>query len=249
MYSQLSKDTFDEDGFVVLREFFDAARTEEIRLNVSRYIKSILPTMPREQVYYEVPGDTTTLKQLQMMHVYDRFFETLFFESPLRTLAELLLDGDVIPKNMQYFNKPPGIGKPTPVHQDGYYFKIEPKEAITMWLALDEVTEENGCLRYIRGAHKKGIRQHQRTNTLGFSQGLNEYSQRDAQNEVKVIADPGDLITHHCLMVHRADGNPSNRHRQALGFIYYSIRAQENRDEVQAYQSNLNDDLKVSGKV
>ena len=44
--------------------------------------------------------------------------------------------------NLQYFNKSPGANKPTPPHQDGYYFMITPCEAVTMWLALDEVDDE-----------------------------------------------------------------------------------------------------------
>jgi ectoine hydroxylase-related dioxygenase (phytanoyl-CoA dioxygenase family) len=50
---------------------------------------------------------------------------------------------------MQYFNKPPSVGQPTPPHQDGYYFMLDPCEAVTMWFALDEVDEENGRMRYV----------------------------------------------------------------------------------------------------
>ena len=249
MDREWTKNTFEQDGYVLLRGFFDEDQTQEVRDNIIRYVQDVVPLMPREQVYYEVAGDRSTLKQLQMMHTYDPFFETLFLRSPLRDLAELLLNGEVTPKNMQYFNKPPGVGKPTPVHQDGYYFNIEPTEAITMWLALDEVNEENGCLRYVRGAHKYGVRPHRRTDTLGFSQGLIEYCDEDHQNEVTILASPGDLIAHHCLMIHRADGNASDRHRRALGFIYYSARVQENAEEVQAYQKNLIIDLKEKGEI
>lgn len=247
--SQRIKNTFDEDGIIVLRSFFDEATTNNIRHHVERYIRDVMPGMPREEVYFEKTGDETSLKQLQKMHEYDTFFKDLFISGALPDLAAILFDCDAVPRNMQYFNKPPGIGRATPVHQDGYYFKIEPKEAVTMWLALDEVSEENGCLRYVKGAHKEGVRPHQRTKTLGFSQGLIEYSDTDKENEVMVTASPGDLIVHHCLMVHRADGNTSNRSRRALGFIYYSARAKENTDAVESYQQGLIKDLKHQGKI
>lgn len=50
--------------------------------------------------------------------------------------------------------KPPRIGKGTPPHQDGYYFMLEPNEAVTMWMALEDVNEENGCVRYVKESHK-----------------------------------------------------------------------------------------------
>ena len=44
-------------------------------------------------------------------------------------------------------------GKETPWHQDGEYWPIKPLETITVWLAIDEVTQENGPLQYIPGSH------------------------------------------------------------------------------------------------
>ena len=40
-----------------------------------------------------------------------------------------------------------------------------------MWLALDEVDETNGCLCYVPGSHRQGLREHARTRTLGFLRG------------------------------------------------------------------------------
>ena len=245
---QVVKHVFDRDGFVILRGFLDEQEVGEVRENVERYIEEVIPAMPSEQVYYEVPERKETLKQLQKMHTHDPFFEELFVRR-LSPLAEVLLDGDVIPTNMQYFNKPPGIGKPTPVHQDGFYFKIKPKEALTMWLALDQVDDENGCIRYVRGAHKQGLREHARTQTLGFSQGLVTFTDEDRRAETTIQAEPGDLSAHHCLMVHRADGNSSGRQRRALGFIYYSARVEEDTAEMEVYQTSLIADLKRQGKL
>lgn len=66
----------------------------------------------------------------------------------------MLLQSDVRGVNMQYFNKLAGIGQPTP-HQNGYYFMLEPDDVVTMWLALDDVKNGNGCVRFVRGEDKK----------------------------------------------------------------------------------------------
>lgn len=156
-----------------------------------------------------------------------------------------------MPRNMQYFNKPPGIGQPTPPHQDGYYFMLEPCEAVTMWFALDDVDEENGCVRYVRGSHRRGMREHARTQTLGFSQGIVDYpTDTDRECEITFPAKPGDLLVHDAMTIHRADGNRSaTRSRRALGFIYYSERAREDADAHAAYQRNLAEDMKAVGKI
>ena len=209
-----------------------------------------MPALPRAHVFYEEINQQDSLKQIQLMHTYDVYFGELF-RSKFKTLAEVLLAGPVDGKNMQYFNKPPKIGKPTPPHQDGYYFMLEPSEAATMWLALDDVDEENGCVRYVRGSNHLGMRPHGRTNTLGFSQGIVDYgTSEDLAHEVTCPAQPGDLLVHHAMTIHRADGNQSQtRTRRALGFIYYSERAKEDIAAHEAYQKRLAEEMIQAGKI
>lgn len=179
-----------------------------------------------------------------------RFFEQLFLKSRFFALAEHLLGRPALGKNMQYFNKPPGIGAPTPPHQDGYYWKITPMEGLTMWLALEDVDEENGCVRYVPGSHRRGFRSHGKTGTLGFSQGITDYGPADTAVEVCMNAKPGDLLVHDAYTIHRADGNHSTtRTRQALGFIYFSARAREDTTAVRDYQSNLTREMVAQGKL
>ncbi|MDQ3174895.1 MAG: phytanoyl-CoA dioxygenase family protein, partial [Acidobacteriota bacterium] len=190
-------------------------------------------------VYCEVKGRLDTIKQLIRMSDYDDYFRKLILSERYVRLAKLLLDGSVVGKNMQWFNKPREVSRATPPHQDGYYFMLEPNEALTMWLALDEVDEDNGCVRYVSGSHLFGLRPHERTDTPGFSQGIPDYGPEDELREVSIPARPGDLLIHHCLTIHRADVNKSNRTRRALGVIYYSLNAQEDEERLREYQSEL----------
>jgi phytanoyl-CoA hydroxylase len=118
-------------------------------------------------------------------------------------------------------------------------------------MALDDVDEENGCVRYVRGSHRVGMRPHGRTETLGFSQGITDFGQAaDSRNEVACPAQPGDLLAHHALTIHRADANTSEtRSRRALGFIYYGESACENVQAHEAYQSLLATEMSVAGKI
>jgi phytanoyl-CoA hydroxylase len=241
---------FQADGYVKLPAFFSGYDFKELLQNIERFIHNVVPTMPPESVFYEDVANRATLKQLQQMGHFDPWFHELFMASRFRELAEYLLCGPVVPRNMQYFNKPPGIGQPTPPHQDGYYFMLEPSEAVTMWLALEAVDEENGCVRYVRGSHRLGMRKHERTQTLGFSQGIPDYpNDDDLANEVAFPAQPGDLLVHDSLTIHRANGNrSSSRSRRALGLIYYSERAREDVAHA-AYQRSLAEEMKSAGKI
>ncbi|MDH3651899.1 MAG: phytanoyl-CoA dioxygenase family protein, partial [Saprospiraceae bacterium] len=178
--------------------------------------------------------------QLQDLHIYVPFFHQLFEGNLFDQFASELLGEPVKGKNLQYFNKPPRIGKPTPPHQDNYYFKLDPPSAVTMWLALEDIGEENGCVRYQRGSHLKGMRPHHRTNILGFSQGISDYQTIEYGQEVIAPLKAGDLLVHHSMTIHRADPNRSrHRSRRALGFVYYGVSAVEDPVARQAYRESL----------
>ena len=144
------KNKFLRDGFIFFPGFLNKEEIGLVKNRLSEFIKNQVPEMPETEVYYEDKADKNTLKQLQRLFDHDAFFFDMMFSSRFEKLSSILLDDQVHGKNMQYFNKPPKIGKPTPAHQDGYYFMLEPNEAVTMWMALEAVDEENGCVRYVR---------------------------------------------------------------------------------------------------
>ena len=120
---------------------------------------------------------------------------------------------------------------------------------ITFWLALDPVDEQNGCLRYVPGSHRRGLRPHERTKILGFSQGMSDFTEADLENEVVMTAEPGDLVFHHLVTIHRAGPNCSDRSRRALGVEYWSHRAHHDKNREKEYQQRVHADLADRGRI
>ena len=53
--------------------------------------------------------------------------------------------------------KPPGqVSKETNWHQDAPYWPMDPVGALSAWIAVDDVSVENGCLQFVPGTHKHG---------------------------------------------------------------------------------------------
>ena len=242
------KKAFEQDGYVAMPGFYNKNETQTIESAMGDFIAKRVPVLAPEHVFYEDKANRSTLKQIQCLHKHDGFFADLFNDKP-KQLAEELLGEAVVCRNLQFFNKPPGTGKATPVHQDGCYFMLEPCHALTMWLALDVADEENGCVRYLAGSHIHGMRPHARTQTLGFSQAISDYDS-EADDEIICLAQPGDLLAHHALTIHRADANTSaTRSRRALGFIFYGESAKEDSVAHATYQRQLRQEMIVQGRI
>ncbi|MDN3688778.1 phytanoyl-CoA dioxygenase family protein [Cyclobacterium jeungdonense] len=242
MDSQKLTQQFLSDGYLYLPGFLSRTQVDEINETLAAFIQHQLSDMAPEHVKYEVPGDPGSLKMLQDLQAYSPLFERLLLDSSFSQLAETVLGEQVVGKTLEYFNKPAKIGKATPPHQDGYYFMLEPMSAVTMWLALEEVDEQNGWVSYVKGSHKKGMRPHGATQTVGFSQGIVDFGQpSDLEDEVFFPAKPGDLLLHHALTIHRAAPNTHpERSRKAMGWIYFGKSAKEDVEAKQAYVKSLN---------
>ena len=96
--------SFEADGYVAFPQFVGGDEMAELTANVDRFIKDVVPKLPEEHVFYEDKNDSQTLKQIQHMEEHDSWFQQLFLEGRFRQLAQHLLGGPVVPKNIQYFN-------------------------------------------------------------------------------------------------------------------------------------------------
>lgn len=243
---------FERDGYIAIKPLFDADKIAEINHELARFIDTVVPTMPSSHVYYEDINDKSSLKQIQKMFEHDTYFADLMKKGIVPSIAEHLLQDKVRPVNMQYFNKPPCVGQATPAHQDGFYFHLNPCAAVTGWLALEPVDEENGCVRYVRGSHNSDtFRPHGYTGLIGFSQGITDFgTSEDIDSSVSIEGDAGTFLMHHARTIHYAGENKSTtRSRHALGFIYYADQAKEDTESQKRYQATLEKSLLAAGKI
>ena len=233
------KSRFDDDGFVVVRQFLPREELQQLQSELDRYIRDVVPNLPSSDAFYHDRDRPETLKQMQHMDD-DAFFEEYRRNPRWVQLATELLGEAARSDGPEWFNKPPGTEHATPPHQDNFYFCLRPPSVLTMWLALDVVDAENGCLRYVAGSHKPAIRPHGPTDVLGFSQGIADYNSDDRDREVAVSLQPGDVVVHFGNTIHRADPNASpDRNRRAFAMVFRGESCQRDADAYARYQVAL----------
>jgi phytanoyl-CoA hydroxylase len=245
---QALQTSFERDGFVHVQQFLSPAEMDQLEANLARFIRDLVPTLPKAEAMFEDYSKPESLKQISVLAV-DPFFAQMLASPKIVSLAESLLQDKVVPQNIEYFGKPPRSGRPTPPHQDGYYFCLAPNEALTVWIALDDVDEENGALHYVKRSHMLGVLPHGPSHILGFSQGLVGGGSNESGEEVTCRAKRGDCLIHHSLMIHSAGANTSPRQRRAIGVVYYAQRAKVDEQAHRRYQEMLLSNRQEKGVV
>jgi len=232
------KRLYDEQGFVVLRQFVAGPELAALQAELDRYIRDVVPRLPDGDAFYQDRARPETLKQLQRME-QDAFFASYAKDPKWVGLAEALVGEAVGPGKAEWFNKPAGTNHVTPPHQDNYYFSLTPPHVVTIWLGLERVDAENGCLRYVAGSHRGGFRKHAKSQILGFSQGIVDYTADDFVRETAVPLEPGDAVAHHGMTIHRADANHSPvRHRRSFALVFQGVSCKRDEAAFARYQAS-----------
>jgi ectoine hydroxylase-related dioxygenase (phytanoyl-CoA dioxygenase family) len=237
MNFQHLKAQYDRDGYVIVRELLPPADFTELRENLDRYVREVVPNLPETDAFYDVDRSRPeTLRQLHRMD-QDPYFAAYVRNPIWVSLAEALVGEKVSALAPEWFNKPPGSVKGTPPHQDNYYFCFDPPHVLTIWMAMDAVDDENACMRFLPGSHREGVRPHARSQIMGFSQHVSDYGPQDTAREVPIHMQPGDVSVHHGNLIHLAGANRSTtRHRRAFAIVF---RGESCRRDEAAYQRYL----------
>jgi len=116
--------------------------------------------------------------------------------------------------NQTVFKQPEGA-REFPWHQDDAYTPVTPAPYLTLWLALNDATEENGCISVLPGSHKDGLREHH-PSPIGWV----GHSSDDPDQGVLAPIRAGSLICFWSLTMHKSGSNRSKGVRKAYVIQY-----------------------------
>jgi phytanoyl-CoA hydroxylase len=205
--SSAEKEQYDQDGYAVYRHVIDADLVAEASDHVDWLLQQN-PGLRPEQLHNHL-----------MTH--DPFWVRLVADPRLVDVAAEFVGEDVALFASHYISKPPGDGQPVLWHQDGSYWPLEPMEVVTLWLAVDPSTPENGCMRVVPGTQVMDLQEMQATpgggNVLGSAMPDDKV---DANKAVDLVLEPGDVSVHHPNIVHGSNANTSTIRRCGLTIRY-----------------------------
>ena len=103
-----------------------------------------------------MPEEFALNKVGHALHTEHPVFRKYTFDNRVRELCwQLGFQRPAVSQSM-YIYKNPGVGGEVTSHQDGSYLFTEPNSTVGFWIALEDATLENGCLKFIRASHMNG---------------------------------------------------------------------------------------------
>jgi phytanoyl-CoA hydroxylase len=115
-----------------------------------------------------------------------------------------------------YIFKQPNIGGEVTCHQDATFLYTEPPSVTGFWFALEDATQENGCMWAIPGGHKLGLKKRfVRAPEGGTRFETLDHSPWPESMQAPLEVSQGALIILHGLLPHSSRANRSAKSRHA----------------------------------
>jgi ectoine hydroxylase-related dioxygenase (phytanoyl-CoA dioxygenase family) len=116
------------------------------------------------------------------------------------------------------------FGNPTAWHLDNPYWSFYSKHSISIWIALEDATLENGCMWFIPGTHRLA-----RYDNSGIGENMSDlfkvYPEMAQTDPVSVPMKAGDCSFHNGLTAHGAGANMTRTRRIAMTCAYMPVGA------------------------
>jgi ectoine hydroxylase-related dioxygenase (phytanoyl-CoA dioxygenase family) len=231
MKHQLAKEqieSYRSSGFIVIENFLSEEELEQWRETVTKAVK--------ERAGIKIPGKEIRIGEAdginedadyfgkvfdQLLNLWqtDEGVKKIMLDERLGNMAAQLagVDGIRIWHDQALIKRP--WANPTSWHLDTPFWSFSDRNAISIWVALDNATLENGCLFFIPGSHKQ-------TNFDKITIGKNMDGIFDVYPQLKntmPVAAPmkaGSCSFHNGLTVHGANANMTSGFRRAMTCAY-----------------------------
>jgi len=164
-------------------------------------------------------------------HLRDTKLYDWLFADEVLDLVEPILGPDIVLYSSHFICKPAGDGRRVPWHEDSSYWgnRLDPMEVVTVWLAIDPSTEENGCMKIVPGTHKNGYSEYEKIEgeEAVFSTEITGNEEFD-KKAVSLILKPNEASLHDGRIIHGSEANNSNIRRCGYTMRYISAKTKLN---------------------
>lgn len=223
MLTDQQLEQFQQDGHLTVDKFFTVAQIESVIKDIDIWGQQIRDNLSDEEKSWFLEkdaGEDAPLRKLDDPVFHRPVFQQLAQVPRVKQGIEQLIGPDVCIFFSQVFMKPAHHGGPKPIHQDNYYFDpTDHQRQVTVWVALDAATTENGCLYFANGSHHAGVVNH----VAPPDEPFNLQVPNDIAQQYEMTAAPvaqGGISIHHGNVFHQSSANRSDFPRRAVAMHF-----------------------------
>ncbi|MBT3271337.1 phytanoyl-CoA dioxygenase family protein [Candidatus Poribacteria bacterium] len=233
MAPQEQKAFFEDQGYLILEGLFTPDEMLECQEEVKR-LHDVAATLKEannpDGGHFQVEpyaGDESqadgrlVLRKIENTRRFSDVFLRLAQHPRLVEAVQNLIGPDLLLFRSTLMLKPAFHGSQHALHQDSAYWPMDPPTLVTVSIALNDSTSENGCIRVIPKSHEWGLQEWGRI-TRGDDEAATDRQDIDESQAVEAALTAGSAVCFHSLCVHGSGPNKSPKPRNTALYAYFS---------------------------
>lgn len=240
---------FNKNGFCIFNNFFSNREILELDNKLEEFLKLKSGNLKGRDINRAIDNSVNTLHDIDK---HEEYFSNFAKKDKILKLSESLLDSEPEFRKCEMFAKPAKVGMKSPMHQDNFLWAVKNNNGLTLWVALDECDEFNGGLSYYSGSHKFGLLEHESSFAPGTSQQIKSKFLDQVREKCELITPklkPGDVLVHHCLMVHGSNDNKSEKNRRGFTVQFKDKNSAYDKELLKNYEEKLSHQMKLRNQI
>ncbi len=218
-------EAYKEDGYVVVEGALNLDVMDQLGSTTDAFADKARAVGDSDDVFDFEPPNGNGEKHLRRVKSPERVAPV--YARVMQSDAVLDCVSDLIGTDVRFWSgklnlKRPMGGQAVEWHQDWAFGPATNDDLLTVGIALDDATTENGCLLMIPGSHRGPVLDHWRDDRFTGAVTDEAFDPRAA---VPVEVKRGGVSIHHIRMLHASAPNRSDRQRRLLLYTYAAADA------------------------
>ena len=216
MLNSKQVDYYNSNGYLTIENVYNASQIKLLSDVTDEFVeKSRLVTEENDMFSLESDHSKNNprLTRIKTPQNFHSIYEKAVKDEKMLDIIEHFIGKNIRFQGAKLNMKMPGGGRQVEWHTDWGHHPHTNDDMLAVGIALDDITEENGCLMVIPGSHKWDAISHHED---GFFVGAVDINSFDVKKAINITSNAGGISIHHVRTLHGSAPNMSDKPRRLL---------------------------------
>lgn len=214
---------YHEYGYLTVENVLSAAELTALRQVTDEFVERSRAISAHDDIFDLEPdhsAEQPRLRRIKNPILHHEVYDQTLRHPGILAIVEQLIGAGVRSNGNKLNMKEPDHGSAVEWHQDWAFYPHTNDDLLAVGVAIDDMTEENGCMLMVPGSHRAQLRSHHENGVFVGAVSEPDFQPRQV---AKCLVKAGGITIHHARTLHASTPNHSSKPRRLLLFQYCSL--------------------------
>ena len=214
---------YHENGYITVEDVLSPDELAALQRVTDEFVERSRSITTHDAIFDLEPNhnaETPRLRRIKSPILHHEVYDQTLRNPAILDIVEQLIGAGVRSNGNKLNMKEPDHGSAVEWHQDWAFYPHTNDDLLAVGVAIDDMTEENGCMLMAPGSHRADLHSHHEN---GVFVGAVSESGFQPETVAKCLVKAGGITVHHARTLHASTPNHSNKPRRLLLFQYCSL--------------------------